>query len=126
MEILKTCEATSLRLVRNKIWLQTWYGTVRPSHLATTVLLAASYLEGEGWPHHWAKMTGYCPSQLLASLATVLDMISSRDGGEGLGAKHERALTKMKGLGEDSVRVIVKNVQEEFSRLQPGSNMILV
>ena len=73
-------------------------------------------------------MTGYCPSQLLASLATVLDMISSRDGGEGegLGAKHERALTKMKGLGEDSVWVIVKNVQEEFSRLQPGSNMILV
>ena len=101
---------------------------MRPSLLATTVLLAASYLEGEGWPHHWAKMTGYCPSQLLASLATVLDMVTSSQGGEGegLGAKHQRALTKIKGLGQESVRVIVKNVQEEFSRMQPGSNMILV
>ena len=101
---------------------------MRPSLLATTVLLAASYLEGEGWPHHWAKMTGYCPSQLLASLATVLDMVTSSQAGEGegLGAKHQRALTKIKGLGQESVRVIVKNVQEEFSRMQPGSNMILV
>ena len=107
---------------------QTWYGTVRPSQLASTVVLAASYLEGEGWPHHWAKMTGYCPSQLLGSLATVLDLLTSRAGeeGEGLQAKHERALTKMRGLGQESVRVIVKNVQEEFSRMQPGSNMILV
>ena len=98
-----------------------------PSQLATTVLLAASYLEGGGWPHTWAKMTGYCPSQLLASLATVLDLVTSRESpGEGLGAKHERALTKMKGLGQESVRVIVKNVQEEFSRIQTGSSMILV
>ena len=108
--------------------LQTWYGTVCPSHLATTVLLAASYLEGDGWPDHWAKMTGYCPSQLLASLATVLDLVTSTDTdtGEGLAAKHERALGKIKGLGQESVTVIVKNVQEEFSRMQTGSNMILV
>ena len=38
-----------------------------PSLLASAVLLAASYLLGEGWPDHWAEMTDYCPSQLLAS-----------------------------------------------------------
>ena len=97
-----------------------------PSLLASTVLLAASYLEGSGWPDHWAKMTGYCPSQLLGSLATVLDLVTSTssDTGEGLAAKHERALAKIKGLGQESVRVIVKNVQEEFSLR--SSNMILV
>jgi len=105
---------------------QTWYGTVSPCHLASTVLLAASYLEGYGWPHHWAKMTGCCLSQLLASLATVLDMITTDTFREGLTAKHEKALSKIKGLGEDSIRVIEKNVKEELARIQAGSNMFLV
>ena len=108
---------------------QTWYGTLAPSLLASVCLLAASYLEGEGWPHDWAKMTGYCPSQLLGSLATVLDIVTADTFGEGLTGKHERALGKIKGLGEDRVRVIVKNVTEEFSTIRAGaggSNMILV
>ena len=106
---------------------QTWYGTVSPSLLASTCLLAASYLQGQGWPHHWANITGYSPSHLLPNLATVLDIITSDTFGEGLTGKHERVLSKIKGLGEDSVRVIVKNVREEISRLQaPGSDMILM
>ena len=38
--------------------LQTWYGTVQPGHLATTALLAASYLEGGGWSEEMVRMTG--------------------------------------------------------------------
>ena len=117
----------SVKMTKYIFLYQTWYGTVSPSLLASTVLLAASYLEGSGWPDHWAKMTGYCPSQLLGSLATVLDLVTARDTGgegEGLEAKHERALARIKGLGQESVRVIVKNVQEEFSLR--SSNMILV
>ena len=97
-----------------------------PSLLASTVLLAASYLLGEGWPDHWAEMTDYCPSQLLASLATVLDLVllTSRNTKAGLEGKHSRALAKIKGLGQESVRVIVKNVQEEFSKT--CTNLILV
>ena len=37
---------------------QTWYGTVQPGHLATTALLAASYLEGGGWSEEMVRMTG--------------------------------------------------------------------
>jgi len=101
---------------------QTWYGTVPPSHLASTVLLAASYLEGKGWPQNVAKMTGHSPSQLMASLVIVLNMVTGEDIREGILEKHSRAMAKIRALGADSVRVIVKNVQEEEVASVPDSS----
>jgi len=108
---------------------QTWYGTVPPSHLASTVLLAASYLEGKGWPREMAKMTGHSPGQLMSSLATVLNMVTQDEVGEGVQEKHRRAVAKIRALGEESVRVIVKNVREDVSRIPgegAGDSMILI
>ena len=87
-----------------------------PSLLASTVLLAASQLLGEGWPEHWAEMTDYCPSQMMAILTTVLDLVlfTSKHTNAGVEGKHGRALAKIKGLEQETVQVIVKNVQEEL------------
>ena len=74
-------------------------------------------------------MTGHCPSQLMSSLATVLNMVTQDEVGEGVQEKHNRAMTKIRALGEESVRVIVKNVQEEVSRIPGagvGTSMILI
>jgi len=108
---------------------QTWYGTVQPGHLATTALLAASYLEGGGWSEEMVRMTGQCPSQLMGSLATVLNMVTGPEASipDGVRAKHEKAVSRIEALGADRVRVIVKNVQEEVQRVSgPGQSMILL
>jgi len=109
---------------------ETWYGTVQPSHLASTVLLAASYLLGKGWPEDLATTTGHCPNQLLGKLVTVLNMVHGGQLGEGVKDKHNKALAKVKALGEESVNGIVKNVQAELARIEvdsgSGISMILV
>ena len=97
---------------------ETWYGTVQPSHLASTALLAASYLLGKGWPEDVATATGHCPMQLLDKLATVLNIVHGGQVGEGIKEKHDKALAKVKVLGEDSVKRIVKNVQREMARIE--------
>lgn len=103
---------------------QTWYGTVVPSHLASTVLLAASYLEGAGWPQDMVKMTGHTADQLMASLVTVLNMVTSEEMGEGVTEKHSKAICKIQALGADSVRVMAKNVEQKIS--EGSENMILL
>jgi len=100
---------------------EAWYGTVQPSHLASTVLLAASYLLGKGWPEDLANTTGHCPTQLLGKLCTVLNMVHGGEMGEGVKEKHDKALAKVKALGEESVNGIVKNVQEELARIEVDS-----
>jgi len=100
---------------------ETWYGTVQPSHLASTALLAASYLLGKGWPEDLATTTGHCPTQLLGKLVTVLNMVHGGHVGEGVKEKHDKALAKVKALGEESVNGIVKNVQEELARIDVDS-----
>ena len=49
--------------------LQTWYGTVQPGHLATTALLAASYLEGGGWSEEMVRMTGQVRTAAVMGLS---------------------------------------------------------
>eukprot|EP00092_Neocalanus_flemingeri_P004355 GFUD01004684.1.p1 GENE.GFUD01004684.1~~GFUD01004684.1.p1 ORF type:complete len:279 (-),score=56.72 GFUD01004684.1:673-1509(-) len=100
---------------------ETWYGTVQPSHLASTVLLAASYLLGKGWPQDLATITGHCPTQLLGKLVAVLNMVHVGQEGEGVKEKHDKALAKVKALGEESVNGIVKNVQEDLARIEVDS-----
>ena len=56
---------------------ETWYGRVQPSHLASTALLAPSYLFGKGWPELLATTTGHCPTQLLDKLVTILNMVDA-------------------------------------------------
>jgi len=108
---------------------ETWYGTVQPSHLASTALLAASYLMGKGWPEEFAKVTGHCPTKLLDKLVTVLNVVHSGQIGEGIKDKHDKALAKVKALGSDSVKGIVKNVQAELALAridEPDHPMILM
>jgi len=93
---------------------QTWYGTVKPSHLASTALLAASFLLGKGWPDELARITGHCPRQLMDKLATLLNMVHVGEVGEGIKDKHERALAKVKALGEESINGIVKRAALEL------------
>merc|ERR1712098_486677 len=93
---------------------QTWYGTVKPSHLASTALLAASFLLGKGWPDELARITGHCPRQLMDKLATLLNMVHVGEVGEGIKDKHERVLAKVKALGEESINGIVKRAALEL------------
>ena len=51
--------------------LQTWYGTVPPGHLATTALLAASYLEGGGWSEEMVRMTGQVRTGAVIGLSQL-------------------------------------------------------
>eukprot|EP00092_Neocalanus_flemingeri_P038980 GFUD01042434.1.p1 GENE.GFUD01042434.1~~GFUD01042434.1.p1 ORF type:complete len:283 (+),score=59.24 GFUD01042434.1:945-1793(+) len=93
---------------------ETWYGTVQPSLLASTVLLAASYLLGKGWPQTLATITGYCPTQLMDKLITVLNMVHRSHEVEGINEKHNKALAKVRILRENSAKGIVKNVLEDL------------
>jgi len=93
-----------------------WYGTVKPSHLASTVLLAASYLLGKGWPEDLATTTGHCPTELLDKLVTILNMVQGGQVGDGVKEKHDKPLAKVQALGEESLKGIVKNAQKELER----------
>jgi len=95
---------------------ETWYGTVQPSHLASTALLAASYLLGKGWPEDLASITGHCPTQLMDKLVTVLDIVHKGHVGEGVKDKHDKALGKVIALGAESVHILVKSVRQELGR----------
>jgi len=95
---------------------ETWYGTVQPSHLASTALLAASYLLGNGWPEDLAIITGHCPMQLMDKLVTVLDIVNGGQVGEGVKDKHDKALGKVIALGAESVHRLVKSISEELGR----------
>jgi len=97
---------------------ETWYGTVQPSHLASTALLAASYLLGKGWPEDLATTTGHCPTQLLDKLVTVLNMVHGGEVGDGVKEKHDKAFAKVKALGEESVNGIVRSAQKELARME--------
>ena len=66
-------------------------------------------------------MTGHSPDQLMGSLVTVLNMVVSDNIGEGVTEKHSKAINKIRALGEDSVRVMAKNVEEKIAE----GNMIL-
>ena len=106
-----------------------WCGTLAPSLLATTALLAASYLEGRGWPEDVAKMTGYTAAQLLASLSVLLNLVTGEaEVPEGVRDKHARAVNKLRALSSEAVRGIVKNVKEEVERIPEngGATMILI
>jgi len=110
-----------------------WYGTVQPSHLASTALLAASYLLGKGWPEDLATTTGHCPTELLGKLVTVLNMVHGGQVGDGVKEKHDKSLAKVKALGAESVDGIVKNAVRELERIEddnlaagPGIPMTLV
>lgn len=108
---------------------QVWCGTLAPSLLATTALLAASYLEGRGWPEDVAKMTGYTAAQLLASLSVLLNLVTGEaEVPEGVRDKHARAVNKLRALSSEAVRGIVKNVKEEVERIPEngGATMILI
>jgi len=97
---------------------ETWYGTVQPSHLASTALLAASYLLGKGWPEELANTTGHCPTELLGKLVTVLNMVNGGQVGDGVKEKHDKSLARVKALGEESVKGIVKNAQKELEKIE--------
>jgi len=110
-----------------------WYGTVQPSHLASTALLAASYLLGKGWPEDLATTTGHCPTELLGKLVTVLNIVHGGQVGDGVKEKHDKSLAKVKALGAESVDGIVKNAVRELERIEddnlvagPGIPMNLV
>jgi len=108
---------------------ENWYGTVKPSHLASTVLLAASFLLGKGWPEDLATTTGHCPTELLDKLVTVLNMVHGGLVGEGVKEKHDKPLAKVRALGEESIKGIVKSAQKELERKEEdvcGVSMILV
>ena len=94
---------------------ETWYGTVQPSHMASSALLAASYLLGKGWPEDLANTTGHCPTQLMGKLVKVLNLVHIGKVGEGVNEKHGKSLARVKALGEVSVNRIVKNVQEDLA-----------
>jgi len=97
---------------------ETWYGTVQPSHLASTALLAASYLLGKGWPEELANTTGHCPTELLGKLVTVLNMVNGGQIGDGVKEKHDKSLARVIALGEESVKGIVKNAQKELEKIE--------
>lgn len=132
-EILGRPWRSVIRLARALLDLclgQVWCGTVPPSHLASTALLAASYLEGRGWPEDMAKMTGYSAAQLLASLTVILNLVTGdAEIPEGVQEKHARVVTKIRELSTESIRVIVKNVQEDMERIPgngSGATMIFI
>ena len=93
------------------------------------MLLAASFLLGKGWPEDLATTTGHCPTELLDKLVTVLNMVHGGLVGEGVKEKHDKPLAKVRALGEESIKGIVKSAQKELERKEEdvcGVSMILV
>ena len=61
------------RAILDLCLIETWYGTVQPSHLASSALLAASHVLGKGHHH------GHCTMQLMDKLVTLLDNVYRED-----------------------------------------------
>ena len=51
---------------------QEWHGTVSPSKMASSCLMAASCLLGKGWPQDLANLTGYKVGQLTYFMTAAL------------------------------------------------------
>ena len=75
-------------------------------------------------------MTGYSAAQLLASLTVILNLVTGdAEIPEGVQEKHAKVVTKIRDLSTESIRVIVKNVQEEVERIPgngSGATMIFI
>jgi len=122
-EVAKTTKKPVFRLARAVLDLclsEAWYGTVQPSLLASTALLAASYLLGKGWSDDLEETTNHHPRQLIPMLGKVLESLVV-EGKESAREKHAKALSKAGQLGSETVGVILNKVQGEFARIHKDS-----
>lgn len=100
---------------------QTWYGTIKPSLLASTALLAASYLQGSGWSADLANTTQHDPRHLMAHLVKVLALIQGEQVGEGVKDKHDKIWNKLGVVGQETINLIIRKVKGEHVRSRQDS-----
>jgi len=100
---------------------QTWYGTIKPSILASTALLTASYLQGSGWSVDLATTTRHHPRQLMVHLVRVLSLLVGGQVGEGVREKHGKVLAKLGVVGQETVNLIIRKVEGESLRNRQDS-----
>lgn len=101
---------------------QEWYCTITPSKLATSSLMAASVILGNGWPQELATCTGYVVGQLFGHVTPCLKLIG-QDLGEGTAEKHSKILTKLeKNIEEHSVKEVIKDYMAVHVRVHKDSS----
>jgi len=95
---------------------QPWYGTVQPSRLSSTCLLASCCLLGVQWTEEMSSLTGHKPSTLLAILPKVLGALrrGQQQGLDGAKNKYRKSLKKIGEVSEEKIELITSKVQDEF------------
>jgi len=87
---------------------QEWCGSVQPSKLATSCLMAASFMLGQGWPEELVACTGYRVGQLFGHVTPCLKLVG-RDMGDGVKEKHAKVLDKLEdSMTEEKVKGVIK------------------
>jgi len=102
------------RAILDLCLLETWCGTLQPSHLASTALLAASHFLGKGWTEDLANITGHKQLKLMVQLDKVMAIVNRGQVGEGINGKHGKVLRKVTDI--KSANEIVNSVREDLAR----------
>jgi len=103
---------------------QSWYGTVKPSVLASTVLMTASCLlaeTGTGWTSEMFQMTHHHSKSLLPLTLRVLGLVKTRNFGEGVEEKHKKVLSKLGAIGQEKVDMVIRNTELDVVKIRQTS-----
>jgi len=97
------------RAILDLCLLEPWYGTVQPSHLAYTVLMAACNCLGQGWV--MASIT----RRPMHMMTCVLDTLHRDNVEECIREKHGKILAKIKVLDVESTGDSFASVKEDLT-----------
>jgi len=85
-----------------------WYGTMTPSHLASSCLMASSMVLGKGWSQDLEVCTGHRVANLGGGVINCLRLLEN-ELGEGVEQKHSSVLAKLdKKIGKDTVSSVIE------------------
>jgi len=90
---------------------QSWYGTVKPSILASTVLLTSNCLLGISWSDDLFQITQNHSKQLLPLTRKVLGLVKAGNIGDGVEEKHVKTLSKLGAVGQEKVDIVIKDLE---------------
>lgn len=85
-----------------------WYGTMTPSHLASSCMMASSLVLGKGWPQELEACTGYRVASLGGGVMACMRLLGDEHG-EGVAEKHGTVLAKLDNkIGKESVGSVIE------------------
>jgi len=97
-----------------------WQGTLSPSLLASSCLLASCWLlgpAGPDWSPDLSSLTGYSAGQLTSPLLACLTALLAMAGEGGVREKHARLLDRLgDNIGPEAVGAVIKAVRTAHLR----------